>query len=64
MLCQIILCTLVVCDSCFLESNSTSIYRLLLQRGLLSSHDAGVGQVKHESVGDLGSTHTLQLPLM
>jgi hypothetical protein len=33
-------------------------------RGLLSSHDAGVGQVKHESVGDLGSTHTLQLPLM
>ncbi|KAM0881534.1 hypothetical protein ACQ4PT_032908 [Festuca glaucescens] len=33
-------------------------------RGLLSSHDAGVGQVKHESVVDLGSTHTLQLPLM
>uniref|UniRef100_A0A0D9WKV3 Uncharacterized protein n=1 Tax=Leersia perrieri TaxID=77586 RepID=A0A0D9WKV3_9ORYZ len=33
-------------------------------RKALASHGSGVDQVKHEALGDLGSTHNLQLPFM
>ncbi|XP_052158983.1 protein REVEILLE 6-like [Oryza glaberrima] len=33
-------------------------------RKVLASHGSGMDQVKHESLGDLGSTHTLHLPFM
>ncbi|BAF18473.1 protein REVEILLE 6 [Oryza sativa Japonica Group] len=33
-------------------------------RKVLASHGYGMDQVKHENLGDLGSTHTLHLPFM
>jgi hypothetical protein len=33
-------------------------------RKVLASHGSGMDQVKHENLGDLGSTHTLHLPFM